>query len=412
MELKNFPKIIDLNFFWSDHQLAYLIRLVVMGAFMAASAAFLGLAIQRPWYILLMLIAFTNSYISAALYLKNLYELPDLSLALEYLTACAFLPSMRPTIKVSNGKLVTEKGKINLIQRIGGPGVVYVESKNVVLFEKLTGYSQIVGEGEHDIHRYEFIREAMSLDEQHCLLDVVKAITVDGIRVRVNQIHVRYKLRERENLWTTSVGETMDGEAYRNAIKNLSDNRLVSEIGLLSLEATVKGIIAAAIQRYINKHTIDQIITPEDQNVDSRQALKAELDGIEVRGQMMSIGARLIGIQLGAFEFPDTPIDKFRLGKWKETKRGEIKVLQAEGDAYELSRQDAVRSQTQVEMIRGIITALEDLQIDDMRDLDALIQFRTAQILDMWSGLYKSNSEDDPSVSRYIKRRDNPAEED
>jgi hypothetical protein len=204
----------------------------------------------------------------------------------------------------------------------------------------------------------------------------------------------------------------MDGEAYRNAIKNLSDNRLVSEIGLLSLEATVKGIIAAAIQRYINKHTIDQIITPEDQNVDSRQALKAELDGIEVRGQMMSIGARLIGIQLGAFEFPDTPIDKFRLGKWKETKRGEIKVLQAEGDAYELSRQDAVRSQTQVEMIRGIITALEDLQIDDMRDLDALIQFRTAQILDMWSGLYKSNSEDDPSVSRYIKRRDNPAEED
>ena len=76
-----------------------------------------------------------------------------------------------------------------------------------------------MGEGEHDIHRYEFIREAMSLDEQHCLLDVVKAITVDGIRVRVNQIHVRYKLRERENLWTTSVGETMDGEAYRNAIK-------------------------------------------------------------------------------------------------------------------------------------------------------------------------------------------------
>ena len=412
MELKNLPKIIDLNFFWSDFQLAYLIRLVVVGALLLASAAFLGLAIQRPWTILLMLIAFAFSYISAARYLKDLYELPDLGLAIEYLAACSFIPSMRPSIRVSNGKLVTKKDEINLIERIGGPGVVYVEAKNVVLFEKLTGYSKVVGEGVHDIHRYEFIREVMSLDEQHCPLEVVEAITVDGIRVRVNQIHVRYKLRERENLWTTAVGETLEGEAYRNAIKNLSDNRLVSETGLLSLEATIKGIIAAAIQRYINEHTIDQIITPEDQNVDSRQALKAELEGIEVRGQLMSIGARLVGMQLGAFGFPDTPIDKFRLGKWKETKRGEIKVLKAQGDAFELSRQDAVRSQTQVEMIRGIITALDDLQIDDMRDLDALIQFRTAQILDMWSGLYESKSEDDPSISRYLKRRDHPTEED
>ena len=333
MELKNFPKIIDLNFFWSDYQLAYVIRLVVVGAILVASGAFLGFALQRPWYILLMVIAFAFSYISAARYLKDLYELPDLGMAIEYLAACTFFPSMRPQIKVSNGKLVTKKDEINLIERIGGPGVVRVEAKNVVLFEKLTGYSKVVGEGKHDIHRYEFIREAMSLDEQHCPLDVVEAVTVDGIRVRVNQIHIRYKLRERENLWTTAVGETLDGEAYRNAIKNLSDNRLVSEDGLLSLDSTVKGIIAAAIQRYINRHTIDQIITPEDQNIDSRQALKAELDGAEVRGQMMSIGARLIGIQLGAFEFPDTPIDKFRLGKWRETKRGEIKVLKAEGEA-------------------------------------------------------------------------------
>jgi len=402
MEIKGFPKIIDLNFFWSDYQLAYVIRLVVVGAVLAATSAFLWLAIQRPWFVLLMLLAFAYSYISAGRYLKDLYELPDLGVAIEYLAACSFFPSMRPKIKVSNGKLVTKDDEINIIERIGGPGIVIVENKNVVLFEKLTGYSQVVGEGKQHIHRYEFIREAMSLDEQHCPLDVVEAKTVDGIRVRVNQIHIRYKLRERENLWTTAIGETIDGEAYRNAIKNLSDNRLVSESGLLSLDSTVKGIIAAAIQRYINQHTIDQIITPEDQNVDSRQALKAELEGAEVRRQLMAIGARLVGMQLGAFEFPDTPIDKFRLGKWKETKRGEIKVLQAQGDAYELSRQDAVRSQTQVEMIRGIISALEDLRIDDVRDLDALIQFRTAQILDMWSGLYQSKSDDDPSVMHFI----------
>ncbi len=381
---------------WSDHGLSYVARWVVTLMIFGVSTLFFGFALQRPWFILLIAIAFFYSFISAARYLKDLYELPELGMAIEYLAACSYLPNLRPKILITNGKMIVGEDEINLVDRIGGPGIVRVDSKNVVLFEKLYGYSNVYGEGIHDIHRNEFIRDVLTLDEQHCPLEMVEAITVDGIRVRVNQIHVRYRLRQR----------------LRNALKNLSDNRLVSETGLLSMNDTVKGIIAGAIQRYINQHTIDQIITPEDHDGDSRQALREELTGIEVRNQMMSIGVDLVGTpQLGALEFPDTSIDKYRLGRWKETQKGEIKVLEAEGKAYELSRQDAVRSQTQVEMIRGILTALKDMQIDDTRDLDALIQFRTAQILDMWSGLYNSEAKDDPSARNLLRSRDKEDEE-
>ena len=382
--------------FWSDHGLSYVARWGVMAMIFGASTLFFGVALQRPWFILLIGIAFIYSFISAARYLKDLYELPELNLAIEYLAACSFFPRLRPTIAVSNGKLMLGADQINLIDRTGGPGTVFVDTNNVVLLEKLYGYSNVYPEGQHHIQRNEFIRDVVSLDEQHCPLEVVEALTVDGIRVRVNQIHVRYKVRQRPG-----------------DIVKLNNNRLVDESGLMSMNDTVKGIVAGAIQRYINQHTIDQIITPEDHYGDSRQALKEELNGVEVRNQMMAIGVYMVGKpQLGALEFPDTSVDKFRLGKWKEVKKGEIKVLEAEGKAYELSRQDAVRSQTQVEMIRGIMTALEDLQIDDARDLDALIQLRTAQILDIWSGLYNSDSKEDPSIRSFLRQRDKKDEED
>ena len=385
--------------FWlfSDDQWAYYIRFLLL--FVSFIASFIGFYFIDWRYWLLIPLAFIYSYISAARYLKDLYELPDLSDAVNYLLACSLSANSRPTIFVDKGKMQIGPEEVNLIDRIGGPGLVLVGQGNVVLFEKLTGLSRVVGEGRHDIHRYEFIKEVVSLDEQYHSLENVRAVTVDGIPVQVNVIHIRFKLRERESDWASTYGDSLRGDAYRGAVKNYAYNRLVSAEGFMPLNQMVAEVVKQAVKKYINLHTIDQIITPDDRTIDSRQAIKRELNGPEVRAALKDIGARLVGVELGAFEFPDTPIDHFRLGKWKETKRGEIKVLEAEGQAYELSRQDAVRSKSQADMIQGIITALEDLRIDDVKNLDTLIKIRTAQILDTWSGLYSSdrrgNSQED-----------------
>ncbi len=377
--------------FWlfSDDQWAYYIRFLML--FVSFIASFIGFYFIDWRYWLLIPLAFVYSYVSAARYLKDLYELPDLSEALNYLLACSLSANSRPSIFVDKGKMQIGPEEVNLIDRIGGPGLVMVGQGNVVLFEKLTGLSRVVGEGRHDIHRFEFIKEVVSMDEQYHSLENVKAVTVDGIPVQVSLIHIRFKLRERESDWASTYGDSLRGDAYRGAVKNYAYNRLVSAEGFMTISQMVAEVIKQSVKKYINRHTIDQIITPDDRTIDSRMAMKRELSGPEVRAALKDIGARLIGVELGAFEFPNTPIDHFRLGKWKETKRGEIKVLEAEGQAYELSRQDAVRSKSQAEMIQGIITALEDLRIDDVKDLDALIKIRTAQILDTWSGLYSSD---------------------
>lgn len=390
--------------FWlfSDDQWAYYIRFLLL--FVSFIASFIGFYFVDWRYWLLIPVAFAYSYIQAARYLKDLYELPDLSDAFTYLIACSLSANSRPAVWVDKGKMDIGPEEVNLIDRIGGPGMVMVSPGNVVLFEKLTGLSRVVGEGRHDIHRFEFIKEVVSLDEQYQPLENVEAVTVDGIPVRVSLIHIRFKLRERESDWASTYGDSLQGDAYRGAVKNYAYNRLVSAEGFMTLNQMVAVIIDRAVKKYINRHTIDQIITPDDRTVDSRQSLKNELTGPDVRAALKDIGARLVGLELGAFEFPDAPIDHFRLGKWKETKRGEIKVLEAEGRAYELSRQDAVRSKSQAEMIQGIINALEDLRINDVKDLDALIKIRTAQILDTWSGLYSSEKGKDYDIGKYLKR--------
>jgi hypothetical protein len=259
-----------------------------------------------------------------------------------------------------------------------------------VIFEKLEGPSQVLGEGTHDITRYQFVKMVLSLDDQYVDTGEIVAITLDGIRVEIPNIAVRYKLREREPDWIRDRGNTTDGDSYIEAARKFATNSLVAKEASMSqtMSEMVKEIIRKSAKKYLNRHLIDQIIMPDDNMVSSRQAMKTVLQGIEVRNQMKEIGARLLGVEVDTLAFEDFRVEDTRLAKWRETKRGERMVMQAKSEAYELARQDAVRSRTQVEMTTRIIEALEDLKLEDEKDLETLIQLRTAQILDAWAGLY------------------------
>ena len=344
-ERELYRNVINENLFllFSDEAGAYIVRvLLLMGVVFGSALYFFLVDLPRLW--VLLLLAFIYSYISAARYLKDLYELDDLGKAVQYMIAISLFKSLQPTSVVDAGKLISKKDEINMIERIGGPGILNVRKGNLTLMEKLTGLSRVIGKGKHAIFRYEFVKEVVSLDEQYYPLRNLDAVTVDGIRVRVPEIIIHFKLRERESDWTALGKDVQVGEAYRGSIKNFAYNRLVSQEGFMTLSDMVGQVIGTTVKKYINHHTIDQIITPEDPTIDSRQALKQELNGPAVRSQLRDIGARLVGLELGAFDFPDEDVNNFRLSNWKETKRGEIKVMEAEGRAYELFRQDAVRS--------------------------------------------------------------------
>lgn len=399
---------------FSDDQWAYYIRFMVMLVILAASFIALYFFDWRFW--LLIPLAFIYSFIQAARYLDDLYEVSDLNLSTTYLMASSFFRNARPRAQVTDGKLRGSEDEVNLVERIGGPGMVYIAPNHAALLERLEGLSNVIddemirasGDTHYDLRRYEYIKEVVTTEVQQTELRNVEGVTVDGIPVRVTVIRFRFKLKRSLRQSQRQQGEeVLDQSRYTEAVKNQSRNRPVDRLEIMSLEDVAQMIIINAVKKYINRHTIDQILTPDDRNSDSRQALKEVLENTEVRDAMRAIGVEMEKpVELGTFDFPDEAIDKYRLGKWKELKRGEIKVLEAEGKAYELSRQDAVRSRTQAEMIQGIITALDDLKIKDANDLDTLVKLRTAQILDTWSGLYKAKDEDEFNLDRYFRKPD------
>jgi hypothetical protein len=394
------------EFFFSDRKSAYLIRWVVsLTLFIGVFALAYSILLRVDWlqddlllmgeYLIVLFAAFLFSFISAARYLKDLYEMDKVIAAFWYLIYSILFFMFWPSNTASNGQLQKKKGKRkwNLIHILGGPGKIKVSPRNLVIFEKLEGPSQVLGVGKHEITRYQFVKMVLSLDDQYVNTGEIKSTTLDGIKVVVPEISVRYKLREHEPDWIRDRGKTVDGTSYIEAARKFATNRLVAIEGseALTMGEMVKAIIMAATKKYLNRHMIDQIIVPHDLEKSSRQALINELMGPEVRSQMKQIGARLIGLEIGAFHFLNPEVEDFRLAKWRETKQGEIKLMKAESEAYELARRDAVRSKTQVEMTRRIIDALEDLHLEDEKDLDTLIQLRTAQILDAWSGLYRDS---------------------
>ena len=183
--------------YWSDYGLSYAVRwLTLIGIFGSFSLIFTK-GLQDPRLVLLMFIGFFYTFVAAARYLMDLYELPNFRTAANYLAACSLLPWKLPEIKVANGKLVLKEDEINLIDRIGGPGIIKVDGKSVVLIERLHTYTKVLVEGKHKIERNEFIRDVVSLEEQHCRIEDVEGMTVDVIRVRVHNIFARYQLKEK-----------------------------------------------------------------------------------------------------------------------------------------------------------------------------------------------------------------------
>ncbi|MBN2045679.1 MAG: hypothetical protein JW757_11705 [Anaerolineales bacterium] len=382
------------EFFFSDRMGAYFVRILVFVAvFIAIGISFFSIGQRLPWfrlerYLAVVLLALGVSVFGSARYLNDLYELDKVGEALEYFIYCTLAFPLQPTIKINRGKKAIKAGEVNLIDKMGGPGHVKVSPQNLVILEKLEGTSQVYGEGEYPITRYQFIQETFSLDDHYHEIDEIKALTMDGITVIVPRVRFRFKLREREPDWIKDRGNTASGESYVEAARKYATNRLVSETSYLTMAEMIQTIIEEAIKKYINRLPVDQILTPHDATLSSREALRKELHGPEVREQLKEIGARLLSVEFAVFKFDDQEIEDFWFNRWKKTKQGEIMVLEAEGKAYEYARQDAVRSISQAEMTKGIIDALEDLRIDDAEDLETLIQLRTAQILDAWSGLY------------------------
>lgn len=147
---------------------------------------------------------------SAAIYLADIFELDDLSVARNFVSGVA-LTGRDETIRVKNGE-VTEKHQETPTFLIGGPGKVVVELDSVALFERADGTPHVIGPtgkepgGKATLDGFERFRQALDIRDQHIDLrdqnnksKAVQSRSRDGIPVKATDVHLTFSIYRGEN---------------------------------------------------------------------------------------------------------------------------------------------------------------------------------------------------------------------
>lgn len=153
----------------------------------------------------LMLVSFFIALQSAAIYLADIFELEDVSIARSHVFEVA-LSGSDDTIRISKGEVIeAHRNSPNFL--IGGPGKVIVDLDSAALFERTDGAPHVIGPttrepgGKATIEGFERFREAIDLRDQFIDLrdqddrsPSVKSRSRDGIPITATDVRLMFSV--------------------------------------------------------------------------------------------------------------------------------------------------------------------------------------------------------------------------
>ncbi len=335
-------------------------------------------------YAIAPLLATLVIFFSAGKYVQNVYNLRRYSDGLRYVVSSMF--ALRyPILRIQNGKEDLNPGDTNLLIKVGGPGFVMIEPGNAVLFKKINESSDVPVHTGHFVEPFEQIAQVADLEEQEGYLDNATSTTMDGIRVKLNDIRYRYRI----------IPPVVDGRPIQrnmqdpypyssDAVIALAYGSSMNEDGPDAWSAAVQRFIKSALSEQINKNTVDYLTAPRNGREKPRALLRSVMESDKVKGSLASVGAQLIWIDVGHIDVIDKEVDDTRVDYWSTDMDGEIHKQQAIGEARRLALRELGRAEAQAKMITAIGKALEEMDIaaNSKDNLRTLLLVRTSQILD------------------------------
>jgi len=342
------------------------------------------------------IIAIACILIAGALYVQDVYALPFFKNAMEYVISSMFGLSY-PTLVIDKGEKQIGKSEINLIDQIGGPGYVMIEPGNAAMFRKLRGPSTAKVSETIFLEPFERLASAINLDEQHGSKDVLPAMTRDGIKVLIKDIHYRFRVKQEEQ----------DGEVVRRsldnpypfserAIQNMTFNLMVQKDGLESWRAAIARSVTGTISDYVSSQPIDKLTAPRTSEFNTRLEVKSEFFVEGMKRRLAGLGAELLWVDVGHIEIEDESIDELRTNLWSAEWAGDASEVRAYGDAIRQAYQELGRAEAQADLIMSIAGALENARPDgDSREnIRKLLLARTAQLLNAMSDRSKDKGQE------------------
>jgi hypothetical protein len=347
---------------------------------------FIGAAVN-PYglrYMIAPLAAMIMVIIAGANYVQDVYALKKFRQALEYVLASMFGIGF-PMLTLDTKNPETDKKEINLIEKIGGPGYVMVEPGNAAIFRHLREPGLSLVAATHFLAPFETLAQLIDLDEQQGDKDEITAMTRDGIKVVLRDIHMRYRIKQ----------EMRDGKPAKKslsepyplapkALDNMIYNMTVNADGIDKWNVAIERTIIGSVTDYIAEHTIDYLTAPRNGTPNPRIELNNELFMSGTQKALENNGAELLWIDVGHIDILPEGIDDQRTNLWASQWIGDTTVTQAYTEAIHQAYHDLGRAQAQAEMILSIAEGLRSTGVDPQsrENVRKLLLARTAQVLD------------------------------
>lgn len=235
-----------------------IIRSFFFGA-LAFTLLFVAVFVNGFWrYLIVLFSASLLAFIAGVRFIRDIYGLENFWQAFLYLFA-SFFGISYPRLGVVGGKKATREKDVSLLDVIGGPGFVFVQPGNAVLFEGQSAPRAIYPSGRHFVPRFETI-QPIALEDQYGEMEGISAMTRDGFDMKIGYTRYRFRLlvdrdsRSRQNPYPYS----------EDAIYDMVYNRSVTKKGLGDWSSGVASEICRVITNFINRHTLDYLTAPEE----------------------------------------------------------------------------------------------------------------------------------------------------
>jgi hypothetical protein len=161
-------------------------------------------------YLPVFLAPFFIALQTAAMYLADVFELDDVSVARQFISSVA-LSGSNEVIRIKHGE-IAEESRESPAFLIGGPGRVVVELDSVALFERADGTPHVIGPtgkepgGKATLEGFERLRQALDVRDHFVELrdqdessEAVKSRSRDGIPVKATDVRLMFSVYRGDN---------------------------------------------------------------------------------------------------------------------------------------------------------------------------------------------------------------------
>jgi hypothetical protein len=244
-------------------------------------------------YLPVFLAPFFIALQSAAIYLADVFELEDVSVARSFVSAVA-LTGSDATIRIKHGE-VAEEDLETPTYLIGGPGKVVVELDSVALFERADGTPHIIGPtgtkpgGRESLEGFERFRQALDIRDHHVELrdqdDRSKAVesrSRDGIPIKATDVRLMFSVYRGENPQPSAETPYPYDEKAVQQIIYKATSRVTPHLPNpstfeFSWIHKMIGLIRGRLGRFMGEHNLSEYLAsigmPELEKVNQREEL-------------------------------------------------------------------------------------------------------------------------------------------